>query len=397
MVGINLALTQPQFSSPSSRNMRIMTVGIPLGFTEALKRRATFTQYAGSRADRQNDIINLCVYKVDMEYPDVVYEPLRFPFEMSRFVVRDESMHPVDATTFADYVERFPTRDYTQAFETLAGGADVQYLAPTGTQTAAFADDSYNFLTVSTRRSIIENHVLSMILEAYVRLITGLSFSEHEFDLIDREKLVGSTFAETMTALKIAETNQKRQNPTTPSSTTFLAPAPQPNPKKSPANSQTVSAIAKPTTATVATDAKKLSKPPVLTEEVVKVVNRDIPLVIQQFTTLDEFTRMITPLAESLLVTKRILTPKQFDRVFSVIFDPDDFEIDYDATISTPQGRETLNQLITRGDVITFAQNDAPGSSASTKLRVRGRDKTAGDVTLERYFVVIESFEGGAK
>lgn len=447
-------LADPNFSTTKAINKKIITIGVPVGFTDKLKQQVTVSKSTRSSfTDKQSDIVNVCVLKVDLENPDIVYKAKKYPFELSRFPVRNDDIHPTFANNMTSYVEKFPTRDYTQVFETNGQANDIQYLSPAKNATLAFADDSYSFLTQDQKNSIIYNHTVSFLLEVYVRLMTGLSISEHSFNLLESEKLVGETFAETLTALQLEDTNKKaaarakqeaaartnvasnknkpvvfsaaatstkqRSNTTVSASTKNVDKSHASTTvvgMKTPSDQQYVtvaeSSKVKPQTVTVATDpVKKVPPPPpkvTVATEIPKVRDRSLPLVLQQFATIDEFTRMLTPLADSLQVSRMLLSPKQFDRVFSVIVDPDDFEIDYDTTVLTPHGRDAINQLISKGDVQPVTDSDIAAqrrsgvvldatslrSTRDSRFKFRDRDRSSGDAVFEKYFVVIETLGG---
>jgi hypothetical protein len=277
--------------------------------------------------------------------------------------------------------------------------------------------------------------------------MTGLSVAEHSFDLVEIEKFVGESFLDTLVGLQIAQANKIEKEKAENTKTQISLPMTKEgkffsgvmNRKPSANNRSTASSknikvapnSKKPSdfSYAVANDGKKKTKNVVTThvalgqvnkpktsvvdlsqqistdEEVRKVTDRSLPIVLQQLRTIDEFARMVTPLADGLAVSKNILSPKQFDRIFNVIIDPDDFEIDYNETISTPQGQEALNQLIALGDVIQASNNDITNQRTSNVKEIdvanrstqenifmfRDRDKTFGDAVFEKYFVVIET------
>lgn len=431
-------LKTPEFATYKAFNKKILSVGIPLGFTEKLRQSVTVSKATRtSFTDKQEDIVNVCVYKVDLENPDIIYKPRKFPFEMSRFPVRVDELHPTFNDSLADYVDRFPTRDYTQMFE--SAGSPIQYLVPGRSEVGAFADDSYNFLSDDMKRKIIHNHVVSFLLETYVHVMTGLSVSEHSFEMIEARKFVDEDFAEMLAALQLSETNNRAKNKADQSGPVqtkegrfFSAPVkvtatraasvgkqtstqvkiePKQGMKKPSDHAYAVADVStskkddrstRVVTARTSVDREKL---PTVDTEIQRVTDGSLPVVLQQFKTLDEFTRMVTPLANGLEVSKKMLSPKQFDRVFTIVVDPDDFEIDYDETMSTPQGRDALNQLISLGDVVHATDNDiAQQRRSTTKImsianrstkentyKFRDRNKTSGDAVFEKYFVVIET------
>jgi hypothetical protein len=90
-----------------------------------------------------------------------------------------------------------------------------------------------------------------------------------------------------------------------------------------------------------------------------------------------------TLMSDTNLYRRRITYPKKFDRVFTIIVDPDDFVIDNSIT-----SEETLNTLKELG-VVTGGYNDNNELENPFKLRNTG----LGDVSMDEYFVTVEPFD----
>jgi hypothetical protein len=78
-----------------------------------------------------------------------------------------------------------------------------------------------------------------------------------------------------------------------------------------------------------------------------------------------------------------MLSPKLFERVFTVPLNVDDFEIDYEATTASESGRQFFQK--------SFIQNKLDRHAAQGTYRFLPR--THQDVVLEDYFVTIELAE----
>jgi hypothetical protein len=90
------------------------------------------------------------------------------------------------------------------------------------------------------------------------------------------------------------------------------------------------------------------------------------------------------------------------------MLDPNDFLIDVSATIATPYGRSALASLISNGDVVGAADNEAvsAGSTAAAAIadtsgeyagvvnnyRWRTRSALGGDLLSEQYFVTVSTY-----
>jgi len=203
-----------EYASASSNNKRILTVGIPLGFTQRLKQKVSIrNQKRASFTNKQNDIINVTVYKVDIQNPDIVYKPQRFMFELSRFPVRNSSNAwlPLPFPSLKlDIINAIPTRcfdanpdagtassissgvEYARSFAASVAGHG-------GNERAPFTSPSYDFLLASEKQQILENHVLSQLLESYIKLMTGINVSEYNYHMTDPAPPVESDFVKSMT------------------------------------------------------------------------------------------------------------------------------------------------------------------------------------------------------
>jgi hypothetical protein len=76
----------------------------------------------------------------------------------------------------------------------------------------------------------------------------------------------------------------------------------------------------------------------------------------------------------------QLLTPKMFERVFTIPLNVDDFEIDYEVTTAPESGREFFEK--------DFFQNKLDPLAPQGTYRLKPR--TVRDVVFEDYFVTIE-------
>jgi hypothetical protein len=98
----------------------------------------------------------------------------------------------------------------------------------------------------------------------------------------------------------------------------------------------------------------------------------------------------LTNVSDPLAVSRAVLVPKRFDRVFNVVVDPDEFDVDESSTVKTEFGKRALEVLRARGDVVVVAKQSGGPAPVLERLRLRERDRSAGDMAFERYFVTIE-------
>ncbi len=109
-------------------------------------------------------------------------------------------------------------------------------------------------------------------------------------------------------------------------------------------------------------------------------------------------SQLNTIFSEGFSLAKKILTPKIFERVFTIPIDPDDFEIDIDKTQQNVSGMTELHNLITLGKVVEVSNNNIVSfeTSLDSKLKYKllERNKTDGNLIFEKYWFNIETVEG---
>jgi hypothetical protein len=118
--------------------------------------------------------------------------------------------------------------------------------------------------------------------------------------------------------------------------------------------------------------------------------------------TVSGLTHEMSTVSDPLSLSRRLLMPKQFDRVFHMLVDPDDFEIDINRTCRTTYGQQALAALQAMGDVVPIpvssAESQKQGQTTSQeRLRLRPRDHGAGDISFEKYIVTIEPAYDGVQ
>lgn len=447
-----------EFTDVKAFNKKILTVGIPVGFASKLKKRLTLKDLVKSdRGVKQRDIVRVCVYKIDMLNQDIVYKPKKFLFELSRFVVRnDKQIKFVNiGSNISSLASAIPTRDFGESSE--ENGYSVSYWNPSQesltNKANAMNSKSYDFLSISEKAQVIKNHTYSFLLESYIKVMTGLSVGEQHFELSDVQGLVA---AETLgpiidnhmkSMLEVVDPNQTlqtivqgasngsklSQNDVSPTGGIVFGSTFQ-NTLGSNSKGTKHNVLQQPRLTSIsglagfidandhaatAPAASKTPKPTLTNNSSTPISNlsiRMIPAAIQSLKVISEFSKMQSSLSDGLRLSKKLLTPRQFDRVFNVVIDPDEFEIDYDKTVETEFGKEAMKLLIDRGDVVSSAldlktrlirlnlplnvQSLAPSTTSEVgntsdvnNFRYRDRNRIEGDLMFEKYFVTIESYD----
>lgn len=398
-----------EYATDLGYNKKIVSVGLPNEFSSKLRQKTKVSDLKGDGlTSKQSDIINVVVYKVDVQNDDIIFKPQRYLFELSRFVVKnDEQFLDInERSAVADVIASIPTRDLSQGSKT---GVDVTYydLENKSTNARSFDDESYSFLSESEKYEIAHNHVLSYLLEVYVKLMTGVHLSEGGFPMhphtrvVDNDtvKFVTDNFSSTMT-----EVVQQQKTSTPPPTNGVLFSSNKLSKIK-------VKSVSNESQGNVQLTPKGSQQPTGFSS----ISHRTLPTALHGLKTISSLSNMITPLAGDNQVKQRMLSPGQFDKVLNIIIDPDDFEIDYEKTVKTEQGKQALEQLISVGEVIPVnsdrvksrlqltknssnlltsptGRSTSRTSSSTRTYKLKDRDRSAGDLVFEKYFVSIETF-----
>lgn len=450
----------PQYAAQHASNKKIITVGVPLGLLQRMRqkigvrdqKRATFN-------DRRTDIIQITVYKVDMQNVDIVFKPLRFMFEMSRFPVRYSSARWLDVgdgSTINDVIGAIPTRNFDQGtassrrspvqFNLEYSSTVIANQQGVKSARAAFDDDSYSFLTSGQKAQILHNHVVSQLLDVYIKMMTGIDVSEDNYHIIDPPSLIDPAVATQLMRHSLANlaehaaTQSKASIGSSPAGGVVFSPtaavATSHVKKKPPGIVDQVMSNAAGTAGNMDAAAQfngslSLGKKSVTLEQQAAVASSEASLdalghkhvsaAVMTMRTASRLSMTASPFASIAAWRKKVLLPKQFDRVFNVIIDPRDFDIDMQKTLATPYGKQALDLLIQHGEVVPSGPEfhlkqfgakqwgalvagppqpgpssiEGPGSSSGGSFRFRTRDKNAGDLVADKYFVTIETLDEG--
>ena len=433
---------------------KVLTIGIPSGFVQQLKQQVSIQQQTkASFQDRRSDIMQVNVYKVDLQNGDIVYRPQTFLFEMSRFPVRFSTTGwlPLPANAgMQDVINAIPTQSYLQdpangTASSVSSGLEYASSAVAGNDgvraaRVAFDDDSYSFLSAQQRSSILTSHVASQLLEAYVKLMTGLSVSENDFDMVDPPSPTAlatvqtllqhatANISDSITArgaqlpssspppaggILFTTTGGRNGAPVVGGHAARATSRPQlSNPSGVAGNVSASSQARAISTAAPATQTLQQQAPVgTVDANLGNVGPDDVPLVLSSLRALNTLSNTLSTLSDPAAINRRVMSPKQFDRVFSILIDPNNFQIDVPATIATPYGRSALTLMLKNGDVVQASggQTVAPSSlliaarelsaygssiysSTINGFKWRTKSKYGGDLLSEQYFVTVSAF-----
>jgi hypothetical protein len=330
-------------------NKKIISVGIPPRLNRSLR---TILRSSGGEKFIKQNLIRLKVYKIDRLHPDIVYLPKSYLFEMNRFPTRIIGNWKYDSFISDDFnLLNVPSKlissdgiisvhkDFTEAF-------------PTSTYGSLLLDEE--------KFQIYANHAVSFLSEEYLRWFTDIHFDESRY----------SNFSN----VENTETSSEKQYRTY---INFIK-----NGSITPDSLQQVKARFKDPTSGETFDIAVSS--PGANEKISIFSSANTrSYVIPMDSTILSYFENETFVTDVETIKRRISYMKKFDRVFNIIFDPDDFYVD--DSVSSKETLESLKNLgiLTGGDQGT-SKNSIP---------YKNRDTESGDATLDEYFVTIEPYE----
>ncbi len=342
-------LGQNKFTSKASSNIRLLTIGVPLGFSQDLKQNILISQVnQKSFEPKQTDIVKVNVYKVDVEYQDLIFKPQTFLFELNRYVVRNDKRWrwvPIMASLM-ELLNGTPTRDFSYIEEKLKN--QIMYFSDENNPLTK--SPQYDFLTKEQKFQIVENHIASYFYEIYVKLLTGMKLSEYDF-LINSSNISNKNVDQSIINKLIDERISK-----------FITPT-----------------------------SNALNLTDLSAYETNKATQTN---VAHSLMLIQDFQTMQTQFSDNVNASKRLFSPKVFERIFTVAVDPNLYEIDVFETLKTLSGQEMYNKLLKQGRIVTELAGTSIYAGANTqveKIKLVNRDKNAGDMLFEKYFVNFET------
>jgi len=443
---LETVLSLPEYSSKFAAAKKILTVGIPLGFARHLQQKLTVHPGSNSTSQRsgpskgnpllkkdhsfdvrQNDVIEIAVHKVDLQNPDIIFRPVKFLFELTRYPVRNDGVIGDEAEASSSrglqgIVNGFATRGYAQVFA--EGGDAVQFFKSHSAYSQALSGPLYSFLTDEQKQQLYTNHVMSYLFEVYLRVMTGVSTTDYHFDLVQAPPPVDvkntvDVVKHYLNFLQEKTRGGQRTSRTTGHSHTHSDPSGgmymsqiQINPgflvgtnSTSPGNiprgmSQnpwdfSVADMPVSDQTIVNTSISKANGNLPSSDEVMSSFSsKQVAPAVHGVGVISEGSRTLSPQSDPVPLTKRLLNPKQFDRVFNIVIDPFAFKINKTATNASPHGKQALELLLKQGDVIhVLKQTSSPSHVPffDNEFAMRPRDVSEGNLSFEKYIVSINT------
>ncbi len=312
-------LKQPEYQYKNLADFRVklLTVGIPANFSKNIADRVSRNSITTTNfIEKEFDVIAIDVYKKDTRFDDLVFRPQRFYFDLS--------LYPI--------VNGYPAislREDPSYFQIIRETSmqDYQSVSDRRTVNVGTMDSSkYSFLTPLQKQTLMKTHIESQLLGVYMRLMSGISIDEEIFTDVLYSKV--SLQDEKVQKLIIQ----------------FLR------------------------------EVKGKVIPNIPIEELLNSSNLD-----QETKDTIRLFSYGNIIFQSEFVTKRILSPKLFDRIVHLPINIDNFSIDIESTLSTESGRSMYMKNSVQDRIVRVG----------TTEYLANRDRN--DLVFEEYFVVIES------
>lgn len=375
-------LRTPTFTAPGANNLRILSVGLPSGFLESLQERiGTFLVGQNIRDFKQrlgiqSDVIRVNVYMQDLLFEDVVFKPKSFIFELGRFAaLPDFSAVAIDDPRSFDALVR-------EAITTRVLSVDGSTFVTERGSTIA-SDKGYDgVLTADEKAQMAKNHVTSYLLRVYLKLLTGVDLSEENFYMNDQvadmridpesqvlfESLV-TTRVSGFAGRRVTLDELRASNENVRDLLSRLS-------------SDEVTAGVVTTLGQILEDASKVANVEI-SEDLVTFMKAFSPSSVL----FGAGARRI-----------RSTSPKLFERIFNVVVDPDEFEVDHALTTSTSAGQSFMASRAASVLLVPiedrFLRTIDVSRQTLNGLRPVRFDpivrRELGDISLQQFFVSIE-------
>ena len=169
---LNSLLKEPEFDSAVGSNIKLLSIGLPSGMHEHLESQPFIIgEDTGFSGDVGTNIVTIKIYKRDPEFADIIFEPMTFIFDMSKFTTNSGQ----EVYTNSSFDTNLTTRILLKG---VYGYTDTYNIE---TLDQFKLNNVYNSLTDKEKTSIFRNHAVSDTLNTYLKLMTGINTSEFTF------------------------------------------------------------------------------------------------------------------------------------------------------------------------------------------------------------------------
>lgn len=344
--------SRQEFQTASGNNKTILSVGIPHGLVEKIQSESSL------RNPVVSNYIRIKVWKIDRLYPDMLFQPLEFLFDMNRYPTRSLSNWNFEVFSGNDSdLLKIPSKYYSPVYKNFT--VHSGYFDEMSGMSSFESENSDESIFMRTEipetdrdnimSKMYKNHSLSYLCEEYINWYTDEELSEdhyHNYASINNNKSNSKdTYQAVVNAIRTSAP-ASGQN-----SVLFEDYA-------------TGQVLTFPTT-TLQSNGSSASIP-----------RNNVQFTVNLTNTAVSYLRSPTLMSDPHLVKKRTVFPKKLDRVFNILLDPDDFILD---TSTIDQSKK--NQLTSTGPFTVTTDN-----------RLKRKDTTQNEIYLNEFFVTVEPY-----
>jgi hypothetical protein len=348
--GILSLLNQPDYQERfgADQKIKLLTIGVPAGFSKNLSDRINTNNInpTSFTTMKDFDVVEVHIHKRDLEHEELVFKPKIFLFDLSLF-----------GTVF-------PTIDINEDFNTVIQNMRLlDYQNVSNPEQLALNDlnigEKYSFLRPDQKLNMFKNHVVSDLLNSYINYMTAMRIGEDVFVDIHSD-----TYNQFNALVQNSQARRVRAAGTVVPP--FGAPV-------NPLTTLTADFQAKVVRFLNIVKHKNLPIRPIqdlLLDPAVDEESKDILRTIA-------FGNLVFNPRTTL---QRLVSPKLFDRVYTVPINVDAFAIDSERTNSTSVGAMVLEQLSQKQDTII--------TTSTGEIYLAPRDRHS--PVFEDFFVTID-------
>lgn len=329
-------MAQPDYQerNMADEKLKILTIGIPSGFSKNLAERVDTNSInrTSFTTNKDFDVVDINVHKRNLEHEELVFKPKKFLFDLSLFSNGFQSLNVTPTQDFNALIQSIRLYDYQNV-----SNPDLHSMSDINN------DQKYNFLTATQQQTMFKNHVVSDVLNAYLNYMTAMRMSEDVF--VD---IHSSTY-------------------------NLLQPSTLPGTPVDPLSTLTADFQTKVVRFLNVVKHKNLPPRPItdlLNDDRVDQESKDI------LRTIAFGNAVFNPT----ILMQKLLSPKLFDRVYTVPINVDAFPIDVERTNTTSVGRMAYEKLQQQQGALTTDSNG--------EVYLAARDKQS--PVFEDYFVTVD-------
>ena len=327
-------LREPIYTSElADKRTKLLIVGVPFGFTEKLVdrvARSTISDKSNFEQSIEADLVNITVWKRSAEDDDVVFYPQKFTFDLSLYSIAATDVQIDPSISFDSLITQLALQDFSSDI-------DANQLGTSLNLNQINSDARWSVLNQEGRTKMFKNHIVSYLLAQHTYLTTGLRVTEDAFPINNYN----------------INWNQSE-------------------------NSPEVNAIIN----AYLTLVKNLSQEQSAHLENLDFTDRSIAASIKDDVRILKGSSGL----QLDLIQQKVLSPKKFDRVFTIPINIDSFVINAAETTTTISGKTSFgrNSFQRRLQTLNPQQNQ-------TDLLYIDRSKEPNALIFEEYFVTIET------